>query len=158
EDELMAETAGAVDVVRVARVDPHAQSVTFVGARFAAPGGPALARNLYPKCQACVVPGHAHIGKRNLLVEVGEAGQAKFRSQLHGRRRAQGVMVETGCRETKEHARRNQAIAHVCMQARLPRAQKAPRLISCRPLAPARTGPWGSRPSWPAGRIRLAIR
>ena len=86
EDEAMAEAAGAVNVVRVARVDPELQAVAVFELALAAPARMPLAFDAHAEGQARLAPGGPHVGQRLLAFQLAQRRQPVLRRKF--RRRA----------------------------------------------------------------------
>ena len=73
--EAVAKTAGAVDIVRVAGVDPEMEAVTLVSPRLAAPGALFFARDAQAASDAIVAPGKSHVRKFLPTLYLGKGGK-----------------------------------------------------------------------------------
>lgn len=76
EDEIVAEPAGAVDVVRIASVEPDVQAVAFFDAILAAPREMALAGDAEPKRETSFIPASANLRPFRPAVERCEVRQS----------------------------------------------------------------------------------
>ena len=103
----MAESPGAVNVLRVARVDPDLHAVAVFDLRIAAPRRLLLAAHLHRHGQPPLAPGQSHVGKGLLAFQLAKTGQAMLLGQLDAAGRPQLVRVVARRREAEEHRRRH---------------------------------------------------
>ena len=110
-DELVAEAAGAVDVVGIARVDPEVQAIAVFEPIFAAPRGLRFSGYGGGEQQALIVPRDFDGNAVRGVVEFGEVGQQIFVAEGRYRATTKASSRTAGGGKAKEEARGEELLA-----------------------------------------------
>src|SRR5205823_719394 len=99
--ETMTKAPRAVNVLRIAGVDPKLHAVAIVDSRIAAPRRLLFAPDGDVQADSCLAPGQPDVGKRLCPAQLGKARQAVLFAELDASRRPPLIRVIARRGETK---------------------------------------------------------